>query len=189
MIEFATKAFVTFFVLIDPIGLIPLFLGLVGVRSYQEQKKIALRSTLVAGLLVLGFALLGGAVLRCLGISLEALKVAGGLLLFKIALDMINAQLERETDEEQAESRLRTDVSVFPLAIPLIAGPGTLASVLILTGTAPGGSGASWWCWPWRLWSCSSPTGRSGLRSGSPTCWGAPASMLSPVFWGSCWRP
>jgi len=139
MIEFATKAFVTFFVLIDPIGLIPLFLGLVGVRSYQEQKKIALRSTLVAGLLVLGFALLGGAVLRYLGISLEALKVAGGLLLFKIALDMINAQLERETDEEQAESRLRTDVSVFPLAIPLIAGPGTLASVLILTGTAPGG--------------------------------------------------
>ena len=141
MIEFATKAFVTFFVLIDPIGLIPLFLGLVGVRSYQEQKKIALRSTLVAGLLVLGFALLGGAVLRYLGISLEALKVAGGLLLFKIALDMINAQLERETDEEQAESRLRTDVSVFPLAIPLIAGPGTLASVLILTGTAPGGLG------------------------------------------------
>jgi len=139
MIEFATKAFVTFFVLIDPIGLIPLFLGLVGVRSYQEQKKIALRSTLVAGLLVLGFALLGGAVLRYLGISLEALKVAGGLLLFKIALDMINAQLERETDEEQAESRLRTDVSVFPLAIPLIAGPGALASVLILTGTAPGG--------------------------------------------------
>jgi len=140
MIEFATKAFVTFFVLIDPIGLIPLFLGLVGARSYQEQKKIALRSTLVAGLLVLGFALLGGVVLRYLGISLEALKVAGGLLLFRIALDMINAQLERETDEEHAESRLRTDVSVFPLAIPLIAGPGTLASVLILTGTAPGGA-------------------------------------------------
>jgi len=140
MIEFATKAFVTFFVLIDPIGLIPLFLGLVGARSYQEQKKIALRSTLVAGLLVLGFALLGGVVLRYLGISLEALKVAGGLLLFRIALDMINAQLERETDEELAESRLRTDVSVFPLAIPLIAGPGTLASVLILTGTAPGGA-------------------------------------------------
>ena len=140
MIEFATKAFVTFFVLIDPIGLIPLFLGLVGARSYQEQKKIALRSTLVAGLLVLGFALLGGVVLRYLGISLEALKVAGGLLLFRIALDMINAQLERETDEEHAESQARSDISVFPLAIPLIAGPGTLASVLILTGTAPGGA-------------------------------------------------
>lgn len=78
MIEFAAKAFLTLFVLIDPIGLIPLFLGLVGARSYQEQKKIALRSTLVAGLLVLGFAVLGGAILRYLGISLEALKVAGG---------------------------------------------------------------------------------------------------------------
>lgn len=139
MIEFAAKAFLTLFVLIDPIGLIPLFLGLVGARSYQEQKKIALRSTLVAGLLVLGFAVLGGAILRYLGISLEALKVAGGLLLFKIALDMINAQLERETDEERAESQSRTDISVFPLAIPLIAGPGTLAGVLILAGSAPAG--------------------------------------------------
>ncbi|GIW28346.1 MAG: UPF0056 inner membrane protein [Meiothermus sp.] len=139
MIEFAVKAFLTLFVLIDPIGLIPLFLGLVGTRSYQEQKKIALRSTLVAGFLILGFAILGGVILRHLGISLEALKVAGGLLLFKIALDMINAQLERETDEEHAESQARTDISVFPLAIPLIAGPGTLAGVLILTGSAPGG--------------------------------------------------
>ncbi|AWR86131.1 MarC family protein [Meiothermus taiwanensis] len=139
MIEFAIKAFLTLFVLIDPIGLIPLFLGLVGVRSYQEQKKIALRSTLVAGLLILGFAILGGMILRHLGISLEAFKVAGGLLLFKIALDMINAQLERETDEEHAESQARTDISVFPLAIPLIAGPGTLAGVLILTGSAPAG--------------------------------------------------
>ncbi|GIW24822.1 MarC family protein [Meiothermus sp.] len=141
MVEFALQAFLTFLVLIDPIGLIPLFLALVGTRSYQEQKRIALRSTLVAGLLVLAFALLGGMVLRYLGISLEALKVAGGLLLFKIALDMINAQLERETDEEQAESQARADVSVFPLAIPLIAGPGTLAGVLILAGSAPGGAG------------------------------------------------
>jgi len=140
MIEFAAKSFLTFFVLIDPIGLIPLFLGLVGARSYQEQKAIALRSTLAAGLLVLGFAVLGGAILRHLGISLEALKVAGGLLLFRIALDMINAQLARETDEEHAESQTRTDISIFPLAIPLIAGPGTLAGVLILTGSAPGDS-------------------------------------------------
>lgn len=141
MVEFAIKAFLTLFVLIDPIGLIPLFLGLVGTRSYQEQKKIALRSTLVAGFLILGFAVLGGGILRYLGISLEALKVAGGLLLFKIALDMINAQLERETDEEHAESQSRTDISVFPLAIPLIAGPGTLAGVLILAGSAPAGIG------------------------------------------------
>ncbi|WP_027883059.1 MarC family protein [Meiothermus rufus] len=139
MVEFALKAFLTLFVLIDPIGLIPLFLALVGTRSYQEQKRIALKATTVAGLIVLLFALLGGVILRYLGISLEALKVAGGLLLFRIALDMINAQLERETDEEQAESQVRADISVFPLAIPLIAGPGTLAGVLILAGSAPSG--------------------------------------------------
>ncbi len=139
MVEFALKAFLTLFVLIDPIGLIPLFLALVGTRSYQEQKRIALKATTVAGLIVLIFALLGGVILRYLGISLEALKVAGGLLLFRIALDMINAQLERETDEEQAESQARADISVFPLAIPLIAGPGTLAGVLILAGSAPSG--------------------------------------------------
>lgn len=137
MLEFAAQAFLTLFVLIDPIGLIPLFLGIVGSRPYEEQKRIALKSTLVAGILIGGFALLGGFLLKYLGISLSALKVAGGLLLFRIALDMINAQLERETSEEAVESRQRQDVSVFPLAIPLIAGPGTLAGVLILNGTAP----------------------------------------------------
>jgi multiple antibiotic resistance protein len=139
MLEFFLQALLTLFVLIDPIGLIPLFLALVGNRSYDEQKRIALRSTVVAGAIIVGFALLGGPLLRYLGISLEALKVAGGLLLFKIALDMINAQLERETDEEQAESKARQDISIFPLAIPLIAGPGALAGVLILTGSAPSG--------------------------------------------------
>lgn len=137
MLEFAAQAFLTLFVLIDPIGLIPLFLAIVGSRPYDEQKRIALKSTVVAGILVAGFALLGGYLLHYLGISLSALKVAGGLLLFRIALDMINAEVERETTEEAAESRARQDVSIFPLAIPLIAGPGTLAGVLILNGTAP----------------------------------------------------
>lgn len=140
MLEFAAQAFLTLFVLIDPIGLIPLFLAIVGARPYAEQKRIALKSTLIAGLLIAAFALLGGFLLRYLGISLEALKVAGGLLLFRIALDMINAQLERETSEEAVESRVRQDISIFPLAIPLIAGPGTLAGVLILNGIAPGGT-------------------------------------------------
>lgn len=71
-----------------------------------------------------------------LGIRLEALRIAGGILLFRIALDMVFAHLERETEEERAEASLKEDVSVFPLAIPLIAGPGAMASVLILAGEA-----------------------------------------------------
>ncbi|MBF6594767.1 MAG: MarC family protein [Thermaceae bacterium] len=140
MLEFASKAFVTLFVVIEPVGLVPLFLALAGGRPYDEQKRIARKAVFIAGLLVLGFALLGRAVLTYMGISLEALKVAAGLLLFKIALDMIFVQFERETEEEAAEARQREDISVFPMAIPFIAGPGTLASVLILTGTAPGGA-------------------------------------------------
>jgi multiple antibiotic resistance protein len=136
---FAAKSFLTLFVLIDPIGLVPLFLAMVGAKTYAEQKRVALKATVVAGIIIVVFAVLGGAILKHLGISIAALKVAGGLLLFRIALDMINATLIRETNEEADEARSKSDVSVFPLAIPLIAGPGILANTLILTGTAPGG--------------------------------------------------
>jgi multiple antibiotic resistance protein len=90
----------------------------------------------VAGGLLLVFALAGSWLLAGLGISLDAFRVAGGILLFRIAVDMVFAQLERETAEEETEARVRRDISVFPLAIPLIAGPGALASVMILAGEA-----------------------------------------------------
>ncbi|MCL6527300.1 MAG: MarC family protein [Thermaceae bacterium] len=144
MLEFAAKAFVTLFVVIEPFGLVPFFLALAGGRPHEEQRRIARKAVSVAGVLILVFALLGRAVLQYMGISLEALKVAGGLLLFRIALDMVFAQHERETEEEEAEARAREDVSVFPMAIPFIAGPGTLASTLILTGAAPGGALGFW---------------------------------------------
>ena len=141
MIELATKAFITFFVVIDPIGLVPVFLGLAGTRSDAEQTRIARKAILVAGIILFGFALVGGPLLRNMGISLDALRVAGGLLLFRIAVGMVFAQSERETPEEQEEARQRQDISVFPLAIPLIAGPGALASVLILSGEAKTAAG------------------------------------------------
>ena len=141
MIELATKAFITFFVVIDPIGLVPVFLGLAGTRSDAEQTRIARKAILVAGIILFGFALVGGPLLRDMGISLDALRVAGGLLLFRIAVGMVFAQSERETPEEQEEARQRQDISVFPLAIPLIAGPGALASVLILSGEAKTAAG------------------------------------------------
>lgn len=137
MLELALQAFLTLLVVVDPIGLIPLFLAVVGGKSGSEQRQIALRAVLVAGAIVLVFALVGSPLLGYLGISLEALRVAGGILLFRIALDMITARFERETPDEQAESQTRSQVWVFPLAIPLIAGPGTLASILILVGQTP----------------------------------------------------
>jgi multiple antibiotic resistance protein len=132
----ALHAFLTLFVVIDPIGVAPLFLGLASTRPPAERRLIARRAVVVAGGILVFFLLVGAWLLRQIGISLDAFRVAGGLLMFRIAADMVFAQHERETPEEASEARERRDISVFPLAIPLIAGPGALASVLILAGEA-----------------------------------------------------
>jgi multiple antibiotic resistance protein len=137
------QSFLTLFVVVDPIGVAVLFLGLAGSRSKDERRAIARKAVLVAAGVLCVFALLGSAILNHLGITLSAFRVAGGLLLLKIATDMVFAQRERETKEEAAEAMSRPDISVFPLAIPLLAGPGALAGVMILAGTsASGGQGA-----------------------------------------------
>jgi len=141
VIPLAAKAFLTLFVVMDPVGLGPVFIALAGDRSPDEQKTMARRAVKVAGGVLLAFALLGPALLGYLGISLDAFRIAGGLLLFKIAVDMVFAQRERETEEEKAEASLRHDISVFPLAIPLLAGPGAITSVMILTAEARSVSG------------------------------------------------
>lgn len=136
MTSFLVQAFLTLFVVIDPIGLTPIFITLVGKYSSAEQARIARQAVLVAGGIIVAFALGGTLLLRYLGISIEAFEVAAGMLLLKIAVDMVFAQRERETEEEKKEAQSREDISVFPLAIPLIAGPGTLASILILANEA-----------------------------------------------------
>jgi len=122
----------------DPVGLVPVFLALAGERPPKKQAQIAARAVLVAGGLLVAFFFFGRGLLDHLGISLEALRIAGGILLFRIATEMVFAHHERETEEEKDEALVRADISVFPLAIPLIAGPGALASVLILGGEARG---------------------------------------------------
>jgi multiple antibiotic resistance protein len=138
MISLALSAFLTLFVVIDPVGMAPVFLGLTSDRPSAERLRIARQSILVAGLVIVAFGLGGARLLSALGISLDAFRVAGGVLLFRIAVDMVYAHQERETEEEAAESRTRRDITVFPLAIPFIAGPGTLTSVMILAAQARG---------------------------------------------------
>jgi multiple antibiotic resistance protein len=136
LVAFTVRTFATLFVVMDPIGLGPVFLGLAGGRKAPERRRLAKKAVLVAAGVLFLFALGGNALLGQLHVSLDAFRVAGGILLFRIAVDMVFAQVERETEEEEAEARARRDISVFPLAIPLIAGPGALASVLILAGEA-----------------------------------------------------
>lgn len=130
----AIKSFMTMLVVIDPPGLIPLYLGLN--PTLDDHHRTARRAVVVASGVLLFFAIAGAWMLTMFGISLDAFRIAGGLLLLKIAVDMVFAQRERETPEEALENQARPDISVFPLAVPLIAGPGALASVMILAGEA-----------------------------------------------------
>lgn len=136
-------AFTTLFVIIDPIGLTPLFVALTPGANRTERRSIALRACLIAvGVLTL-FALFGEAVLQFVGISMPAFRIAGGILLFLTALDML---FERRTQrrEDKVEAQL-DDPSAFPLAIPLIAGPGAIASMILLGGRAGGDlAGIGW---------------------------------------------
>lgn len=136
-------AFVTLFVVIDPIALTPIFLALTPGMDAPARARIALRAVLVAGLLLALFAFFGKAVLGFIGISMPAFRVAGGILLFLTAMDMLfeRRTKRREDSSETPEIIEQDDPSVFPIAIPLVAGPGAIASVILLVGEKPGGEG------------------------------------------------
>lgn len=130
----AITAFVTLFVVIDPIGLAPLFVALTSGMAFRQRLKIAIRSCATALGILTVFGLAGEAILEFVGISMAAFRISGGVLLFVTALDML---FERRTQrrEDQAEGPPDEDPSVFPLAMPLIAGPGAMATMILLTGT------------------------------------------------------
>jgi multiple antibiotic resistance protein len=140
MSELFVSAFVTFLVVIDPPGCAPIFAGLTTGATAQHRRSMAVRSVLIATGILLFFALLGEDLLRALGVSLSAFRVAGGIMLFLIALEMVFEKRteRREQRAEEVSAAKVEDVSVFPMAIPMIAGPGSIASVMLLTARSHG---------------------------------------------------
>ena len=127
------ETFVTLLVIMDPIGTSPIFIGLTSRMTPRERQRAALRAVLAAGLLIIGFALFGEVVLDYLGVSVESLSIAGGLLLLLVALEML-----RGIDSAPGEDG---DVALVPLATPLVAGPGAIATVIVLGRQHPDAGG------------------------------------------------
>jgi multiple antibiotic resistance protein len=137
-LEFLISALVTLLVVVDPVGLVPAFLAVTEGLSTSLQRRVAVRACLIANAILIGTALIGDWLLRQLGITLPAFRIAGGLLLFAVAFEMVlGLRLERAArDAEQAVEEHARDLAAFPLAIPLMAGPGALTATILLAGQA-----------------------------------------------------
>jgi multiple antibiotic resistance protein len=141
MIELFVSAFVTFFVVIDPPGCAPIFASLTSGAGAAQRRAMAIRSVLIASGILLFFGLFGEDLLDALGVGLPAFRIAGGIMLFLIALEMVfekrQARRENRANEVNATPEIE-DISVFPMAIPMIAGPGSIASIMLLMARSDG---------------------------------------------------
>jgi len=136
LLSFFVTAFVSIFVTLDAIGNIPIFLSITPQNTQEERAEMITRAMLVVLAVLVSFALFGNLIFRLFGVTIEAFRIVAGLLLLKIAFDMMEAKpaRARHTPEEDFESRKAQDVALIPLAIPLLSGPGTISTVIALTG-------------------------------------------------------
>ena len=141
MIELFASAFVTFLVVIDPPGCAPIFASLTRDAPAGKRRMMAIRAVAIAAAILLFFAVLGEDLLDALGVSLAAFRIAGGIMLFLIALEMVFEKRTRRREtraQEVSESPEHDDITVFPMAIPMTAGPGSIASVMLLMARSDG---------------------------------------------------
>jgi multiple antibiotic resistance protein len=136
-IAFFFYAFASIFVIVNPVGGLITFISLTAGMSAAERREIAKRSVMIACILAIIFAISGELILRFFGVTVDCLRVAGGILLFIVALDMLHARVSREsvTSEEIKDATKREDISVFPIAMPLLTGPGAITTVIVVIRT------------------------------------------------------
>lgn len=132
------------FFVVDPVAAVPFFLAMTRTDSAERRRETALRAAVASGLILATFAVAGGVIFKALGISLAAFKIAGGVVLLLLALDMIRTQPSRTriTEGEVAAGADKEDIAIVPLAMPLLAGPGSIATVIVLMARARSGP---WW--------------------------------------------
>lgn len=136
--EFAILSFASLFVIVDPIGVIPIFLAMTPDNTPAERQKMAALACALSFLILLAFALTGNVILSVFGITFPAFEIAGGIILLLVGIDMLQARrtLVKETYEEQMEGTGKEDIAVTPLAVPMLAGPGAITAVLLLSSQA-----------------------------------------------------
>lgn len=138
LLTFVLSTLTALFVVVDPIACVPLFVTITEGDSLEQKRRAAYRASLVAGIVLAIFALAGTFILGLLGVSESAFRIAGGALLFLLAVDMLRAQPSRQrtTPEEELEGASKPDVSIFPLGVPMLAGPGATSTVMVLVSRA-----------------------------------------------------
>jgi multiple antibiotic resistance protein len=140
LLDFAVSAFITLLVVVDPVAMAPTFLVVTAGMPRAARRSVALRASVTAGAILVGAALIGDRLLNALEISLPAFRIAGGLLLFWIAAEMVfgvRSRHEGETAEQAMEERVR-NIATFPLAVPLLAGPGAITATVLLSAQENG---------------------------------------------------
>ena len=137
-LTFFTLCFPSMFSIVDPIGVVPVYLALVGAETPAEQQRTAVRSTITATLVLSLFAATGTAIFHFFGITIPAFKVAGGILMFLMALEMMRAHTSpvKSTPEETSAAQSKHDVAIVPIGIPLLSGPGAIAAAIMWSSRA-----------------------------------------------------
>ncbi|MGA7916164.1 MAG: MarC family protein [Candidatus Acidiferrales bacterium] len=136
VLEFALLAITSVFFLVDPFAVIPMFLAVTANSPKEERRAVARRSALTCAIVLCSFALAGSLIFKMFGITLPAFKIAGGIILMGIGLDMLQAKQSgtKATAEEQQEGAEKSDASIIPLGMPMLAGPGAISTVMVLVG-------------------------------------------------------
>ena len=142
MLELLTRTLVCFgsvFAIVDPFAALPVFMALTAERTLEEQKRVALRASTTCFVVLTVFALGGSLIMHFFSVSLPAFKIAGGIILFGVGMEMVRARRSatRSTHEEQSEAAHKDDVALIPLGLPLLSGPGAMATVMVLASGAP----------------------------------------------------